>query len=142
VRYLALDVGEKRIGVAVSDPLGIAARGLAVVKRTDLPADLTEIARHAREAGAESIVVGLPVEMDGKERDPARRVRDFARRVEEATGLPVVLWDETLTTVAAEEELSRRRVPVRERRGVVDQVAAAAILQEFLDERAREGEGG
>ena len=141
MRHLALDVGEKRIGVAISDPLGITARGLAVVTRTDLPADLAEIGRHAREAGADSIVVGLPLEMDGEEGDAARRVRVFAERVEGASGLPVVLWDERLTTVAAEEELSRRGVPVRQRRGVVDQVAAAVILQEFLDERAREGEG-
>jgi len=139
VRVLALDLGEKRIGVAVSDPLGIAARGLTVIRRRDLPADLAEIARCAREAAAELILIGLPLEMDGMEGEPARRARIFAERVRAATGLEVSLWDERLTTVEAEEELRERGVGWRGRKKVVDQVAAAAILQEFLDERAREG---
>jgi len=140
VRVLALDVGEKRIGVAVSDPLGIAARGLAVLKRTDLPADLAEIARMAREEGAGLVLVGLPLELGGEEGEASRRVRIFAERVREATGLEVLLWDERLTTVQADEVLRGRGLGWRERKRVVDRVAAAAILQEYLDENAR-GEG-
>ena len=140
MRVLALDVGEKRIGVAVSDPLGIAARGLAVLKRTDLPADLAEIARMAREEGAGLVLVGLPLELGGEEGEASRRVRIFAERVREATGLEVLLWDERLTTVQADEVLRGRGLGWRERKRVVDRVAAAAILQEYLDENAR-GEG-
>lgn len=141
MRFLALDPGAKRIGVAVSDPLEVTARGIAVVKRTDLPRDLARIAAIAKEEAAEAIVVGLPLERDGREGDPARRVRIFAARVGEATGLPVHMQDERLTTVEAAGELRSRGTRRRSREGGeadVDRIAAAVILQDFLDRRARE----
>jgi len=144
MKVLALDVGERRIGVALSDPSGVVARGLTVIRRTDLPADLAAVRRLVEEAGAGRILVGLPLNMDGTEGEMARRVRGFAIRLESALeggGGEVLLWDERLSTEEAEEELRRRGLGWKERKEVVDQVAAAAILQEYLDDLAAGGGG-
>jgi putative Holliday junction resolvase len=132
MRIAALDVGEVRIGVAVSDELGIAAHGVGVVRRVGGRRDLEALVAMLAPYAPERLVVGLPLNMNGSEGPQAARVRTFAADVAAHTGLPVEFWDERLTTVAAgrvllEADLSRRR-----RRGLVDKVAATLILQTYL----------
>lgn len=130
-RVLALDYGTRRIGVALSDPLGIVARPFAVVAAGEnAPGD---IARIARENDVERIVVGLPVGLSGHEGPSAELARRLAAEVEEATGLPVDMIDERFTTRTAEEALVEGGVRRRERRTKVDKVAAAVILQQYLE---------
>lgn len=129
MRWLGLDLGSKRIGVAASDPLGKLAFALKVVSSRSLREDVEGIAALAREGGAEGIVVGLPLRLTGDEGPQARRARNFAGELEKATGLAVVLWDERLSTVAAER--SRREARVRS--AEIDAQAAAIILQNYLD---------
>lgn len=131
-RVLALDYGTRRVGVALSDPLGMTAQPHSVLEATD-PNLLTRIAEMAAEAGVERVVVGLPVSLDGREHAAAQAVRRFAAGVEEATGLPVDFVDERFTTVSAERALRESRLPGRRRRRVRDKVAAAILLQSYLD---------
>ena len=136
MKVLALDVGERRIGVAASDPLGIVAQGLTVVRRTDLPADLEAIQQLCLDNCAELVLVGFPLNMDGSEGPMARKIRGFADRLRDrliGKGVEVELWDERLSTQTAEEILAERGVRWADRKEVVDQVAAAVILQEYLD---------
>lgn len=133
-RVLALDPGTRRIGVARSDPGGVIAHPYGTLDAT--AADLDDRLRAlARESGAERIVVGLPVGMNGSEGRAAEAARAFARRVEEATGLPVDLHDERLTTVSAERVLLEAGLRRERRRAVRDRVAAAVLLQSYLDGR-------
>ena len=132
MRIAALDVGEVRIGVAVSDELGIAAHGVGVVRRVGGRRDLEALVAMLAPYAPERLVVGLPLNMNGSEGPQAARVRTFGAELAAHTGLPVEFWDERLTTVAAgrvllEADLSRRR-----RRGLIDKVAATLILQTYL----------
>jgi putative Holliday junction resolvase len=134
-RVLGVDLGERRIGLALSDPLGITASPLAVLERTgDRAADHRAIVAAARDAGAERIVVGLPRSLAGGEGPAARAVREEIEAIA-ALGLPVEAHDERLTTVMAERVLSAGGVRGRARRQRVDKVAAAVILQSWLDGR-------
>lgn len=145
MRTLALDVGEKRIGIALSDPMGIVARGLRTLKRTDLPSDLRAVRAVVEETEAAEVLVGLPLDMDGSEGESARRMRIFAKKLEaalEGTDVALRLWDERLSSVEAERILEQRGLDWRAARKKVDQVAAAVFLQEYLDERAAERGGG
>ena len=134
-RILGLDMGEKRIGLAVSDPLGITAQGVEVWTRRGRQADLDHILALAREYQVQQIVVGLPRHMDGRPGDAAADILKFAQSLGEALGAEVTPWDERLTTVAAERLLIQADVSRRRRRQVVDQVAAVLILQSYLDSR-------
>ena len=134
-RILALDMGEKRIGLAVSDPLGITAQGLEVWIRRNRQADLDHLLQVAREYQVRKIVVGLPSHMDGRLGDAAAGIMEFAGALGGALGVEVIPWDERLTTVAAERMLIQADVSRRRRRQVVDQVAAVLILQSYLDSR-------
>lgn len=140
VRILALDVGEKRIGLAVSDPLGITAQGLEVLIRREPQADLARILEVAREWRVQEIVVGLPRHMDGRLGKAAPEILELIRSLQEALGVNVATWDERLTTVEAERVLLQADVSRRRRRRVVDQLAAVLILQGYL-ERRRQGLG-
>ncbi len=135
VRILALDVGEKRIGLAVSDPLGITAQGLGVLKRRDRQTDLAYLLNVAREYRVQQIVVGLPRHMDGREGAAAPGIMVLARELGTALGIEVTPWDERLTTAAAERVLVEADMSRRRRRQVVDQLAAVLILQNYLDFR-------
>ncbi len=135
VRILALDVGEKRIGLAVSDPLGITAQGLGVLSRKDREADLAELLKVAREYHLKEIVVGLPRHMDGRPGKQAPEIMDLARSLGEALGVPVIPWEERLTSVEAERVLLKADVSRRRRRQVVDMLAAVLILQSYLDHK-------
>jgi putative Holliday junction resolvase len=130
-----LDVGDARIGVAVSDDLGVTVRGIGVVRRRGGTHDLDSIVRLLREYPISRFVVGLPLNMDGSEGRQAARVRAFAEGLRAHTGLSVDLWDERLTTFEAEERLRRRGVRPAKRRQLVDQVAAEVILRSYLDGR-------
>ena len=135
MRIAALDVGDARIGVAISDELGLTTRGLGVVRRQGGSRDLEAIARLLSPFPVDRVVVGLPLNMDGSEGPQADKVRRFAARFAEHTGLAVELWDERLTTVEAESVMRETGVAPRKRRGLVDQVAAAGILRSYLARR-------
>lgn len=134
-RILGLDMGEKRIGLAVSDPLGITAQGLEVWIRRNRQADLDHILQVAREYQVQQIVVGLPRHMDGRLGDAAASIMEFAGELGEALGVEIIPWDERLTTAAAERVLIQADVRRRRRRQVVDQLAAVLILQSYMDSR-------
>ena len=137
VRILALDVGEKRIGLAVSDPLGITAQGLEVLVRRDPETDLARLLEVARKWGVQEIVLGLPRHMDGRLGQAAPKILELARELSAALGVKVTTWDERLTTAEAERVLIQADVSRRRRRQVVDQLAAVLILQGYLDHRGR-----
>lgn len=132
-RVLGLDMGEKRIGVAVSDPLGITAQGLEVWIRRNRQADLDHLLQVARDYQVTQIVVGLPLHMDGRPGDAASDILEFVGALGETLRVGVIPWDERLTTAAAERVLIQADVSRRRRRQVVDQLAAVLILQSYLD---------
>jgi putative Holliday junction resolvase len=132
MRIAALDVGDARVGVAISDELGLTTRGLGVVRRKGGVQDLDAIARLLEPYEPARLVVGLPFNMDGSEGPQAVKVRRFAERIAAHTSLPVDFWDERLTTVEAESVMRETGVARRKRRGQVDQVAAAGILRSYL----------
>jgi putative Holliday junction resolvase len=134
-RILGLDMGAKRIGVAVSDPLGITAQGLEVWVRRGRSADLDHLLKVARDYQVQQIVVGLPRHMNGQPGAAAGEIMEFAGALGEALGAEVIFWDERLTTAAAERLLIQADVSRRRRRQVVDQLAAVLILQSYLDSR-------
>jgi putative Holliday junction resolvase len=142
VRIVGLDVGERRIGVAVSDVTRTLARPLGVLRPAGLDVDAVrlsadEIGRLAREEdGVASIVVGLPRRLDGTPNDMTRRVEQFARQLEARTALPVTLQDERLSSREAESRLALREKDWRVRKQRLDAAAAAIILQDYLDSRA------
>ena len=127
-RIIGLDVGDRRIGVAISVPGDRLAIPLRIIDRQKEPADIEAIAALARAEDVGTVVVGYPLSLDGSAGQQARHVEGFARRLKKATGLTLELWDERLTTVQARRSprASRRREPV-------DDVAAAIILQGYLD---------
>jgi len=139
-RYLGLDIGSRRIGVAVSDELGLTARPvLTLVRRSSRRPtskdDLRSLARLARRFSVAGIVVGNPVHLSGKLSPQAARTQAFAAELGELTGLPIHLWDERLTTCEAHQILYEAGHVRQKHRRVVDQVAATLILQSFLDEK-------
>ncbi len=134
-RYLGLDVGNRRIGVAVSDELGLTAQPvLTLQRRRSLREDLRSLARLARRFGVVGIVVGNPVYLSGDVSPQAARTQAFAAELGELTGLPIHLWDERLTTREAHRILYEAGHARQQHRSVVDQVAAVLILQSYLDE--------
>lgn len=136
-RYLALDVGSKRIGIAVSDELGLTAQPVLTLERRRNPReDLRSIARLCRRYAVVSIVVGNPLNLAGEISPQAAKVQAFAAGLGELTGLPIHLWDERLTTHEAHELLYEAGHARQDHRRVVDQVAATLILQSFLDRQA------
>lgn len=137
VRILALDVGRKRIGIAVSDPLGITAQGLEVLERKNWDKDLARLQEIARPYEVQEILVGLPRHMDGRLGEQAEEILALARALGEALGAKVATWDERLSTVEAERLLITADLSRARRRRVVDQVAATLILQAYLDSHQR-----
>ena len=134
-RKVALDVGDVRIGVAVSDMLGITAnpRETYVRKKDNIDADIAYFCDYAKREDADAFVLGLPKNMDGTEGDRALVTRQFGDMLAEASGLPVLYQDERLTTVSAERMLIDADVRREKRKKVIDKVAATIILQSFLD---------
>jgi putative holliday junction resolvase len=132
-RILGLDVGDKRIGIALSDPLGITAGGLETIDRVNIEQDVSKIAQIAHRHQAVQIVVGLPLNMDGSFGSQAEKVKSFGRKLARATGLPLVYEDERLTTISAIRTLTLQGVKTGQNKHLVDRQAAAVILQKFLD---------
>ncbi len=141
MRILGIDYGEKRIGLAVSDEMEITARGIAVVERKSKKADLDAIARTLSESGAGAIVVGYPLRLDGSAGIQCEKVDRFIAALEEAFTIPVLAWDETLSTKEAEELMREAGVKRKKKRGMVDRIAAALILQDYLNKKVRHGSG-
>jgi putative Holliday junction resolvase len=134
-RYLGLDVGNRRIGVAVSDELGLTAQPvLTLERRHNQRDDLRSLARLARRFTVVGIVVGNPMHLSGDLSPQAAKTQTFAAELGELTGLPIHLWDERLTSREAHRILYEAGRARQEHRQVVDQVAATLILQSFLDE--------
>jgi putative holliday junction resolvase len=134
VRIIGIDLGTKRIGLAVSDPGATVASPLAVLQRAkSRRADHAEIARIVREEEAGAVVVGLPLNMDGSRGPAARAAQSESEEIAAAVGVPVHLHDERLTTVTAERSLREAQLDAKQRRLVVDKVAAAILLQSWLD---------
>jgi putative Holliday junction resolvase len=136
-RVIGLDVGDARIGVAVGDELGLTAQGVGVVRRSALQEDLRQLEGLLASYPPERFVVGLPLNMNGTEGPQARRVQVFAEALARHFGVPVDMWDERLSSVAATRTLIEGNVRRAERKRVVDKVAAALILQGYMDRHAR-----
>jgi putative Holliday junction resolvase len=141
-RILAVDWGRATLGLAVSDELGLIAQGLASLPRVGETKDVEAIGTYIRSLGIEAIVVGLPKNMDGSLGPSADAARAFAQVLHDRLDVPVHLWDERLTTLAAERTLVGAGVRRRARRAVVNQVAATMILQGFLDHQRAVGDRG
>lgn len=137
MRTLAVDYGRRRIGVAVSDALGLTSRGVTTLRNMSDVSAVARLAELARELEAEAIVVGLPVRADGSEGDAAGRVRRFLDQLEAAVDLPVHTVGEWLTSVEAEERLRAAGLSPAERKRRLDETAAVVILEEFLAARER-----
>lgn len=136
MRVMGLDVGDKTIGVAISDLMGWTAQGLEVIKRTNDKKDLKRLEEIIQTHQVESIVVGLPKNMNGTVGPQGEKVQKFTRKIENTLHLPVELWDERLTTVAAEKLLIGADVSRGKRKKVIDKMAAALILQGYLDRKS------
>jgi putative Holliday junction resolvase len=135
LRYLGLDVGDRTIGVAVSDETATLATGLSTLRRVGPRKDLRALARLVDERGVGEIVVGLPRSLDGSIGVQAQKVLAFMDELRESVEVPVVAWDERFTTVIAQQTLVEAEVSRRDRKAVVDKVAAILILQNYLDYR-------
>lgn len=131
-RIMGLDVGDRRIGVAVSDALGLTAQPVLTLTRTNRKKDLKSIQRLIRRDGCVAIVVGNPLYMSGDQSPQAAKAQAFAQMLREETGLPVHLWDERLTTTEAHRHLHAAGRVGSEHKAVVDQVAAVLILESWL----------
>lgn len=133
MRILGLDLGEKTIGVAVSDPLGFTAQGVKTILRKNKNADLEEIKSICKEYGVDTIVVGLPKNMNGTIGPQGEKAINFGELIKEAAGLPIVMWDERLTTVAATRAMLEADLSRAKRKKIVDKIASTYILQGYLD---------
>ena len=139
MRIIGLDYGTKTVGVAVSDSLGITAQAVETITRKEenkLRQTLARIEALIDEYNVEEIVVGLPKNMNNTIGERAEACRDFADKLERRTGLPVIMWDERLTTVSADNVLKECGVRRENRKAVVDKIAAVFILQGYLDSLA------
>ncbi len=134
-RLLGMDVGQRRIGLAVSDPLGITAQGLPTLQRRNKRTDLAQLARILAEQHVSEIVVGHPLRLSGKASAQTLKVTEFAEGLRKCFQLPVHLWDERLTSAQANRLLRETNMSIRRRGEVVDQMSAVIILQSFMEAR-------
>jgi putative Holliday junction resolvase len=132
-RILALDLGKKRIGLAISDPLGITAQGLPNLVRVNKRTDFAALEQLVRERQVGLILMGNPINMRGDEGRQSGWVREFAQALEKRTGLPVKLWDERLTSVEAGRVLRSSGISIEKRAAAVDRLSAVILLQSYLD---------
>ncbi|HYG98115.1 MAG TPA: Holliday junction resolvase RuvX [Terriglobales bacterium] len=134
-RLLGLDVGARRIGVAVSDLLGITAQGLPTLQRRNKRTDFAELERIIASHNVSEIVVGYPLRLSGAESAQTAKVVEFADELRRRSGLPVHLWDERLTSAEANRLLRETEMSIKRRGEVVDQMAAVLILQSYMENR-------
>jgi putative Holliday junction resolvase len=135
-KILALDVGNRRIGLAVSDELGLSATGLETLHRTTRKHDLEVLGKIAKKHQVEEIVIGLPLNMNGTESEQTEKTRTFADMVREKLKLPVVFWDERLTSWEA-QELLKEKSGGKQDKSEIDKLSACLILQGYLASKAR-----
>jgi putative holliday junction resolvase len=136
-RILALDVGNRRIGLAVSDELGITAQGLRTLERTSKRRDLETLRKIARKYAVGEVVIGKPVHMSGDASRQSEKLEKFARELEQALELPIHFYDERLTSWEAHEMLDREGLSREEKKGKVDQIASTLILQGYLESKTQ-----
>jgi putative Holliday junction resolvase len=141
MRLLGVDYGKRNIGIAVSDGLGIGARGVTTLRDLPETASIARIAGLAAELETEGVVVGLPVRSDGSAGDAARRVLRFVERLKTAVDVPVHTAGERLTSFEAEERMREMGVRAEDRKRLVDEVAAVIILEEFIANAGRRVDG-
>lgn len=134
-RVLALDVGKRRIGLAISDPLGITAQGLPTLERTTVREDVAKLVDLTTERSVSLFLIGEPLHMSGDKSRQAQYIKDFAGRLTEKTGVPVQFWDERLTTVQAQRVLKDSGISIEKRARAVDRLAAVILLESYLDSR-------
>jgi putative Holliday junction resolvase len=132
-RVLALDVGKRRIGLAISDPLGITAQGLDTLQRTNLRQDLASLGHLVKEYEVQLLLVGDPLHMSGRDSRQAEYTREFAAKLADRTGVPVKFWDERLTSVAAGRVLRESGISIEKRARAIDRLAAVLLLESYLD---------
>jgi putative Holliday junction resolvase len=135
-RILAIDYGSRRMGLAVSDALGITAQGIATLQRRNKRADFAYMARIVRQYQVHEIVLGYPLRMSGEEGIQSAKVSEFAEELRQKLQLPVHLWDERLTSAEANRVLREAELSTQKRAAAVDQMAAVLILQSFLESRS------
>lgn len=133
MRILGLDIGDRTIGVAVSDPLGFTAQGITTIRRKSNEKDLEELKKICDEYKVETIVSGLPKNMNGTLGPQSEKVIAFCKLIEENIKLPIKMWDERLTTVAAHRVMLEGDLSRSKRKKIVDKMAAMYILQGYLD---------
>ena len=133
MRILGLDVGSKTIGVAISDPLGWTAQGIDTIRRKNKEQDIELVHKICKDYGVETIVIGLPKNMNGTIGESGERVLALAELIKEKTNLPIEMWDERLTTVAAHRTMLEPDLPSRKRKKSVDKIAETYIMQGYLD---------
>jgi putative Holliday junction resolvase len=138
MRILALDLGKRRIGLAVSDELGITAQGIPTLQRVNNRTDLAALNRIIHERGIDQILMGNPLHMSGDAGTQSEAARQFGELIERHTGRPVKLWDERLTTVEASRVLRSSGIGIEKRARAVDQLSAVILLQSYLDFRGME----
>ena len=139
-RVLAIDFGLKRMGLAVSDTLGLTAQGLPSLERSGREDDLRHILQLTGDYSVERVLVGNPLSQAGKETEMSRRVAGFAAKLRQRLNCPVELWDERLTSAEASRMLRSSGISIEKRRGAADRVAATLLLQSYLDRQAFEKE--
>jgi putative pre-16S rRNA nuclease len=132
-RILALDVGSRTMGMAVTDPLGITAQGLDTLRRKNKRTDFAALAEVIRQYGVREIVVGYPLHMSGRVGTQSQKISDFADELRKRFALPVRLWDERLTSAEANRFLRQTEMSIKKRSQAVDRMAATLILQSFLE---------
>ena len=135
MRVMALDVGDKNIGIAISDALLLTAQSRPTLRRKDLKSDMEVLRQLALENEVHEIVVGQPLHMNGRQSPQSEKVARFAEQLHKVLDIPVVFWDERLTSFAAEQHLEEMGLNWRKRREQVDKIAAMIILQNYLDRR-------
>ena len=137
MRVLSLDVGDRTIGIAASDALGLTAQGVETIRRKSLQQDLDRLAELMQTYETKKLIVGLPKNMDGTQGERCEIVREFAGKVQQAIPeTEIVFWDERLSTVAASRSLIEADVSRRKRKKVIDKMAAVFILQGWLDRQS------
>jgi len=140
MRVLGLDMGTKRIGVAVSDQSGLIAQAVTTIKRDNIPEDLNLVCDLVREYDVQEVVIGYPRHLDGRPGEEAASYVAFGEMLHQETGIPVVYWDERLSTVAAERSLLEGDMRRRRRKQVIDRIAACLILDNYLTWRRKQKE--
>lgn len=142
MRILALDVGDRHVGVAVSDPLGIMANAVKTFERSSKSADMAEVKSLVQKYSPHKLVLGLPKNMNGTIGPQAKKVLKFGQLIEDHIDIDVIYWDERLTTVSADRAMLEGDLSRKKRKEIVDKIAAVFILQGYLDyERNKKEEG-